>query len=247
MDPTHPTPVINRRPNPNIGDVSMIEALDNSNYNSLAVKLNKRFSNGLSFLGSYTYSKVLGIGGALYGDQSRQQSGYNRRAEYATLEFNQTQRLTLSWIYELPFGKGKRIGSSLTGVGAALAGGWSFQGAYTAHSGFPLTPSSGVSSTVGRMDLNRSNRICNGNLSGGARTINKWFDTSCFPDHAFGVFGNSGNDVIGGPGVNNFDLAPFMKNTAIYAGKRGRPLSSRCSSARRCSTPLITRLSAIRA
>jgi hypothetical protein len=219
VDPTHPTPVINRRPNPNIGDVSMIEALDNSNYHSLAAKLNKRFSNGLSLLGAYTYSKAMGIGGALYGDQSRQQSGYDRAAEYAPLEFNQTQRLTVSWIYELPFGKGKPFGSNLTGIGGAVAGGWSFQGAYTAHSGFPLTPSSGVSSNVGRQDLNRANRICNGNLSGGARTLNRWFNTSCFPDHLFGVFGNSGNDIIGGPGVNNFDLA-FMKNTRVPIGRR---------------------------
>ena len=68
-------------------------------------------------------------------------------------------------------------------------------------------------------DLNRANRVCNGNLSGSARTLNRWFDTSCFPDHAFGVFGNSGNDVVEGPGVNNFDLGA-MKNTAISMGRR---------------------------
>ncbi|MDQ2946558.1 MAG: hypothetical protein M3Y27_11540, partial [Acidobacteriota bacterium] len=217
-DPTHPTPVVTRRPNPNIADVSMIEALDNSNYHSLATKLNKRFSNGFSLLGAYTYSKAMGIGGALFGDQSRQQSGYNRAAEYAALEFNQTQRLTLSWIYELPFGKGKLVGSNLAGVAAGLVGGWSFQGAYTAHTGFPLTPVSGVSSNVGRQDSNRANRICDGNLDAGSRALSRWFDTSCFPDHKFGVFGNSGNGVIGGPGVNNFDLA-LMKNTAIPIGR----------------------------
>ncbi len=219
VDPTHPTPVITRRPNPNIGDVSLVAALDNSSYHSLNAKLNKRFSNGISILGAYTYSKAMGIGGAEYGDQSRQQNAYDRAAEYAALDFNQTQRLTLSWIYELPFGKGKAFGSALSGVGAAMAGGWSFQGNYTAHTGFPLTPSSGVSSNVGRQDLNRSNRVCNGNLSGSARTINAWFNTSCFPDHLFGVFGNSGNDVIEGPGVNNFDLAA-LKNTPIPMGRR---------------------------
>lgn len=214
-DPTHPTPVISRRPNPNIGDVSMVEALDNSNYHALVAKVNKRFSSGLSILAAYTYSKAMGIGGALSGDQSRQQNGYNRAAEYGPLEFNQTQRLTVSWIYELPFGKGKPIGASLRGIESVAVSGWSFQGSYTAHSGFPLTPVSGVSSNVGRQDLNRSNRICNGNIGGSsAQQLNHWFDTSCFPDHAFGVFGNSGNGVIGGPGVNNFDLAA-MKNSFI--------------------------------
>src|SRR4029077_16691692 len=141
------------RPNPNIGDVSMVKALDPSNYHGLNVKLNKRFSTGLSILGAYTYSKVMGIGGALFGDQSRLQDQRNRRGEFAALEFNQTQRLTAGWIYELPFGKRK------------VVGGWSFQGLSPAHTGYPLTPTSSVSSNVGRQDVNRSNRTCNGNLS----------------------------------------------------------------------------------
>lgn len=218
-DPNRPTPVISRRPNPNIGDVSMVKSLDNSNYHGLNVKLNKRFGNGVSILGAYTYSKVMGIGGALFGDQSRQQDARNRRAEYAALEFNQTQRLTVAWIYELPFGKGRPIGSSLSSAPGALASGWSVQGSFTAHSGFPITPTSSISTNVGRQDTNRANRICDGNLGGGDRTIDRWFDTGCFVNHAFGRFGDSGNGVIIGPGVNVFDLT-LMKNTRFSAGRR---------------------------
>jgi hypothetical protein len=206
-DPSRPTPVISRRPNPNIGDVNYVSSLDNSNYHGLNIKLNKRFAGGFSILGAYTYSKVMGIGGALFGDQSRQQDARNRRAEYAPLEFNQKQRLTVAWIYELPFWTGKPLG------------GWSVQGSFTAHSGFPLTPTSSVSSNVGRQDTNRADRTCDGNLSGGARRLDRWFDTSCFANHPFGRFGNSGNGVIIGPGVNNFDFA-FMKNTRIPLGGR---------------------------
>jgi hypothetical protein len=216
-DPSRPTPVIGRRPNPNIGDVSMVKALDPSNYHGLNVKLNKRFSTGLSILAGYTYSKVMGIGGALFGDQSRLQDQRNRRGEFAALEFNQTQRLTAGWIYELPFGKGKRL-ANVSGPAGAVVSGWSFQGLYTAHTGFPLTPTSSVSTNVGRQDANRSNRTCDGNLSGDNRRLTRWFDTSCFPDHLFGVFGNSGNGVITGPGVNNFDLT-LMKNTSIPIGR----------------------------
>lgn len=211
-DPTRPTPVLNRRPNPNIGDVSMVSSLDNSNYHALTVKVNKRYSNGFSLLGAYTYSKVMGIGGALFGDQSRQQDARNRRAEYAALEFNQTQRVTISGIYELPFGKGKPMGSSLTGFSGSLVGGWSLQGSYSAHTGFPLTPTSSVSSNVGRQDTNRADRVCDGNI--GNATIDRWFDTSCFVNHPFGRFGGSGNGVIIGPGLNNIDYT-IMKNTPI--------------------------------
>jgi hypothetical protein len=218
-DPTRPTPVINRRPNPNIGDVSMVKALDNSNYHALNVKLNKRYSSGLSILGAYTYSKVMGIGGALFGDQSRQQDARNRRSEYAALEFNQTQRLSVAWVYELPFGRGRPFGSYLAGVPDKLISGWSLQGSFTAHTGFPLTPTSSVSSNVGRQDTNRADRLCNGNLSGDARTIDRWFDTSCFVNHVFGRFGNSGNGVITGPGFNTTDLG-LIKNTYISTGSR---------------------------
>lgn len=214
VDPARPTPVNSRRPNPNIGDVSFVKALDQSHYHSLAVKLNKRYSNGLSVIGSYTYSKVMGIGGALFGDQSRQQDARNRRAEYAPLEFNQKHRLTLAWVYELPFGRGRSMGSNLGAPAGFIASGWSVQGNFVVHTGFPLTPMSSVSSNVGRQDVNRADRVCDGNLSSGNRLLARWFDTSCFLNHAFGRFGNSGNGVIVGPGLNNIDLAA-MKNTRV--------------------------------
>ena len=119
----------------------------------------------------------MGIGGALFGDQSRQQDARNRRTEYAPLEFNQKQRLTVAWIYELPFARRRAFG------------GWSSQGSFTAHTGFPLTPTSSVSSNVGRQDTNRADRLCDGNLESGARSINRWFDTNCFVNHPFGRFG----------------------------------------------------------
>jgi len=138
-DPSHPTAVNTRRPNQNIGDVSFVKAIDQSNYDAFEVKVNKRFSSGLSVIGAYTYSKALGIGGALSGDQSRQQDERNRAAEYGPLEFNQKHRVTLAWVYELPFGRGKPYGANLPGPVSLFASGWSLQGNLTVHSGFPLT------------------------------------------------------------------------------------------------------------
>jgi carboxypeptidase family protein/TonB-dependent receptor-like protein len=214
VDPTRPTSITSRRPNPNIGDVSLVQSLDNSNYHSLTVKLNKRYSNGLSIIGGYTYSKAMGIGGALFGDQSRTQDERNRAAEYAPLEFNQKHRVTLAWVYELPFGRAKLVGGNLHGPAGALVSGWSFQGNFTTHSGFPLTPVSSVSSNVGRQDMNRADRSCDGNLPSDQQSVNGWFQTSCFANHAFGRFGTSGNGVIVGPGLTTVDLAA-LKNTAI--------------------------------
>ena len=107
----------------------------------------------------------------------------------------------------------------MTGVPGALATGWSVQGIYTVHTGFPLSPASGTSVNVGRADANRPNRVCDGNLASGERSIARWFDTSCFVDHPFGVFGNSGNNVIIGPGMNTFNLTA-MKNTPLHFGSK---------------------------
>jgi len=214
VDPTRPTSITSRRPNANIGDVSLVQSLDNSNYHSLAVKLNKRYSNGLSIIGGYTYSKAMGIGGALFGDQSRTQDERNRAAEYAPLEFNQKHRVTLAWVYELPFGRGRTMGTNFHGPAGSLISGWSIQGSFTAHTGFPLTPVSSASSNVGRQDMNRADRSCDGNLSGDRQSVNGWFQTSCFANHAFGRFGTSGNGVIVGPGLTTVDLA-VLKNTAV--------------------------------
>lgn len=218
-DVSQPTPVQSRRPNPNVGDVNVVKSIDGSEYHALNVKLDKRFSHGLSVLGAYTWAKATGIGGALSGDQSRAQDARNREAEHARLEFDQTHRLTVAWIYELPFGTGKPFGSSLGGLAGALVSGWSVQGTFLAHTGFPLTPGSTVSSNVGRQDLNRPDRLCDGNLDGDARSIDRWFDTSCFVNHPFGRFGNSGNGVIEGPGLQTVDLT-LMKNNRIALGGR---------------------------
>jgi len=219
LDPdpvNNPTPVNSRRPNPNIGDVSMVKSLDNSNYHALNVKLNKRFSNGFSLIGGYTWAKALGIGGALFGDQSRAQNAYDRDAEYGPLDIYQKHRFTVGWVYELPFGKGKPLLSHVSGVAGKLVSGWSTQGIYVAHSGIPIVFDlrSSVSSNVGRQDMNRPDRVCDGNLPKSERTLTRAFDTSCFVDHPFGRFGNSGNGVLIGQGINTFNLTA-MKNTVF--------------------------------
>ncbi|MDX1982983.1 MAG: TonB-dependent receptor [Bryobacteraceae bacterium] len=215
----NPTPVNGRRPNPSIGDVSMVKSLDNSNYHGLNVKLDKRFAKGFSILSAYTYSKAIGVGGAIFGDQSNTQDGRNRRAEYGPLEFNQKHRLTAGWIYELPFGRGQAIGGSASGLVNKLIEGWMFQGIYTAHTGFNLTPADNVSSNVGRQDSNRPNRLCNGNLPKSGRTLDRYFDTTCFAQHAFGRFGDAGPGVLFGPGMNNFDIG-LTKVTRVGMGRK---------------------------
>ena len=95
------------------------------------------------------------------------------------------------------------------------------------QTGFPITPQSGIdSANVGTGNW-RPDRICNGNLPGGDRTVARWFDTSCFTnefliaDNNNGIFrfGNSGRSILTGPGIQNFDFA-LLKDFHITESKK---------------------------
>ncbi len=212
VDPTRPTSIQSRRPNPLIGDVSLTGALDPANYNALQAKLERRYAAGLSLLGAFTYSKALGISEA--GDQSTVMDTRDRQRDYGPLPYDQRFRFTMSFAYELPFGKGKAMLNSLPGWANVALGGWQLGGIVTMRVGEARSPAGNVSANVGRSDRNRPNRIGNGNLPRGDRGVNRWFDTAAFRPQAFGTFGNSGEGVLRMPGANNWDLS-LLKNFRV--------------------------------
>jgi hypothetical protein len=124
-------------------------------------------------------------------------------------------------VYELPFGTGKRW---LTEGGAAkwLLGGWQVSGVTFLQSGFPFSPATGRN-LAGTGTLNeRPDRICNGNLPVGDRTVDRWFDTSCFTNADMEAalaagnprFGNSGRNIMDEPGWQVWDINLY-KDTPI--------------------------------
>ncbi len=115
-------------------------------YEALQTKLQKRYSNGLNLLASYTWSKNLTNGDAQYpyqaswaaGNGNWAQNSYDGKAEKALSYQDIPQRLILSYTYELPFGKGRTF-LNKGGVVNAVAGGWSIGGNQTYQSGTPLS------------------------------------------------------------------------------------------------------------
>jgi len=172
----------------------------NSIYNSLQVKLEKRTSHGLYFLASYTYSHDLGRGQNFVNPDFYM-------AQQSNIGFNPPQRFTLSYIYQLPFGSGKTYGAHWNRWEDAALGGWQFTGITTYMSGFPFNPS--VTSTLDNGQGNMPNRVCNGAISN--PTIQHWYNTSCFVSPAVNQFGNSGFNILYGPGFADWDMA-VMKN-----------------------------------
>jgi len=133
----------------------------NSWYHSLQTKVEKQFANGLNFLATYTFSKTetdagdLLNGGSLQGFRAPDVPGAGIHFDYGLASFDIRNVFHLSGGYELPFGKGKRYMASSSGIGNALASGWSVNWSATLQGGQPITLScpSGTANGTGCYDL----------------------------------------------------------------------------------------------
>jgi hypothetical protein len=110
----------------------------NSTYEALQVSAQKRMSHGFTFTLAYSFSKVLSDGDVQAGGGPSGQTFYNRRLEKAISDVDVPQMFTVSYIYELPFGTGKRFLNQQRVV-RTLAGGWSISGIHQYNSGLPIT------------------------------------------------------------------------------------------------------------
>lgn len=183
-----------------------------SRYDGLAVKLEKNFSNGMQLLGAYTWSHALtNVGTTLAGGPGARDV-LNWSQEYSHANFHLKHRFVYSTLVDLPFGKGRKFGSNLTGVANALVGNWQTNAIVTLQTGFAFNLDGGLLRSCGcggtiRPDL-VSGRDPNAAPSGG-RTPEKWFDTDAVRGPTPGTYGNLGNYSNYGPGIGNVDFSLF--------------------------------------
>jgi hypothetical protein len=196
-----------------ITQISGTAAEANQEYNGMQTSLHKRFSSGVEYQVSYTWSRAMSDSIGYYGDggQSGSQSAYmqnlyDRRAEWSPAYFDLKHSFVASYFYELPFGKGKRFGSNWNkGVDLAL-GGWEMGGTFTAHTGFPLTiKTTDRSGTLARSA--RADVIGTPHDSHIVGPGNHWLDLSAYRQPAAFTFGNSAPGVVRGPGATIFNLS----------------------------------------
>ncbi len=151
-------------PFPDFGrGTSLAQTEGNSRYHGLQLKLEKQFANGLNFLGTYTYSKVLsdahdllnggsvsnGASGNINGYRAPGVPGFGIQADYGLAPFDIRNVFHFSGGYELPFGKGKRFMGDASGFTEKLIGGWSVIWSSTFQGGQPITLSCPTSTTSG--------------------------------------------------------------------------------------------------
>ena len=211
-DVAYPGPgtVATRQPYTAYSSISGWQPIGISNYNALQLSAENRLENGLYFMVAYTYSRSLddGAGGNSSSSESRSnvQNPRDVSAEYGLSDFNYSHRFTDSTIYQLPAGRGRRFLANAGPVTDALLGGWETTGILTLQSGAPFSVSM-ATSVANTGTFTRPNRLCNGNLTGSKRTLKHWYDTSCFASPPIDMFGNTGRNILIGPGLETLDFS----------------------------------------
>ena len=186
-----------------------------SNYDSLQVRLEKRFSHGLQFEGAYTWAHALdnassaSLGSVNNGD-FREQT--NPNLEYANADFDVRHRFVFSYNYELPFGHGKHFGSGASGALNQFIGNWQMAGVLSVATGNYYTATDIVSvanadcgGTVGYY-CSRPNVVGNPNSTPCVKGT--LFNTCAFTHNLqLGTYGNGGRNIIEGPGYKTWDMS----------------------------------------
>jgi hypothetical protein len=195
------------RPYPAYGNINFLDAVGDSNFNGLLTKLQQRYSNGLSFLLSYTYGKSIddtpGTPYNVVPSRSSAENPQNFKLERGLSGFDIRSRFVFSPVYELPFGPGRKYASSNKYLGWVV-GGWELSGIFSTQTGRPFTVlvSTDNANVLGTVD--RPNVI--GNANNGPKTPQQWINVAAFQLAPAGTFGNEGRNNVIGPGLTNLDL-----------------------------------------
>src|ERR1019366_9318092 len=169
----------NRRPWPFFSSTTLYPAGASSSYNGLSLKGEKRYSNGLVFLASYTWSHNIDDGnGLLNDDTSSIRNPYNLSLDRGSSAYDLRHVFSASFNYELPFGKGRRwlhAGGPMDWV----LGGWQLGGILSLQTGQYFTPTLSVDLT-NTGTTNFPNALTDPNLPSGQRSIHDWFYLAAF-------------------------------------------------------------------
>jgi hypothetical protein len=201
--------------------INYLNAAGNSEYDGLQAKLQHRFKSGLSVLVNYTYSHALGnSSNANLGAQNNDSFRWSRHPEWehGNLDFDVRHRFTASYLWELPFGRGKRFAGNVSKVTNYLISNWEIDGITTISSGtwYTVTDTSNFSNSGGQQ---RPDAVFGQSPRGKPCVPGTFFNTCAFTNPPLGSFGNVGINTVNGPGVNMWDMS-LLKT--IPAGEKRR-------------------------
>ncbi len=233
-------PVQTRRPFPNLGIAADSQTEAKSNYDALEVRIEKRFSRGVTFMGGYTWSHALddapqatALGNTGSGGNDDVRNARNLGQEYGNAGFNVRQRVVMSWLYNLPFGHGQALGGHWNGGVNSVFGGWQIGGIVQLQTGFWFTPGTSIdpANSPAYFDPARPNLLgkpksfsygqdvqASYGCPTGRQSIECFFNPAGFGYADPGTFGNAGRNVVEGPGLTSVDFT-VHKDFPIFEGR----------------------------
>jgi hypothetical protein len=192
-----------------------------SNYNSLQVRLEKRYSHGLQYEAAYTFAHALdnassaSLGSVNNGDfQDQRYPNQN----YGNSDFDVRHRFVFSYVYDLPFGRGRAFAKDASGVVNDIVGNWQMTGVFSIATGnyYTATDITNVSGSDpgGSVGFYSSRPARVGNPNAKPCIPGTLFNTCAFADDGtipgiipLGTFGNAGRNIIEGPGYKTWDTS----------------------------------------
>jgi len=219
-----PGTVASRSPYPNFGLLVLVENGGRGEYNSLGTKLTKRYSNGLTALVSYTWSKSIDTTSGIRTSDSDtlfSQDGRCMLCDRGLSAFDNRHRLVVSGLYDVPFGKGRKM-EIRNRVLDGVIGGWQVGGITTWRSGFHINPSAGVNRANTNINNDRPDATGQ-NVNLDTPTTDRWFNTAAFALQPIYQFGNAARNSIPGPAGFMLD-SNVQKNFRITEGHEAIPL-----------------------
>jgi len=210
------------RPYPHFTGVTMRQpTIGSATYHAFQMKVERRFSRGLTFLLGYTNAKLMD-------DVGGRQSHSNLKAERSLSLINRPQRLVISGVWHVPVGPGHQWTGGSNPAVRKILGGWELDWVSTFQGGQPLNITSSVNSTNSQGGGQRPNSTGrSAKLEGSVSSrVDRYFDTVQFVDAPAFQFGNVARTLadVRGPGVHNWDMS-IVKNTGLSEKMR---LQFRC-------------------
>jgi hypothetical protein len=210
--PGDPNP---RRPFPVLGATSLMDNNVTSTYEGLQLKIEKRFSRGLTFRANYAFGKALDNGGSGFGASSAPQNPNDVHADKAISSLDRTHIFSLDYVYQIPYGKGQRYGGNLNRAADAFLGGWELTGIWTATSGAPINVTIPRDiANIGARSISQRPNVIGDAYAGAQNAPDLWINRAAFAEPAPFTFGNLGRNTYFGPGFMQFDFGGY-KNFAI--------------------------------
>ncbi len=200
-----------------IGNARLTSSSADQDYDALQVVLQKTFSNGLQYQLNYTYSKCMTNSIGYYGDGGQASTNnyywpnaYNGRSQWGPCYYDVTHTFSGYVTYDLPFGRGRKLGSNMNKFADAVVGGWQANAIPTFRGGFPYTINNYEDTSQTHAVEPRANCIAPGNVFGTMDSPNggyQWFNPNSYAGPALGTFGNCGVGTIRGPGMYTVDVS----------------------------------------